>query len=34
MKIRRIVTAHDASGRSMVGSDSVVDSTPDRKSVV
>jgi quercetin dioxygenase-like cupin family protein len=28
MKIRRIVTAHDASGRSMVGSDSVVDSTP------
>ena len=28
MKIRRIVTAHDASGRSMVGSDSMVDSEP------
>ena len=28
MKIRRIVTAHDASGRSMVGADSVIDSQP------
>ena len=28
MKIRRIVTAHDASGRSMVGSDSVINSQP------
>jgi quercetin dioxygenase-like cupin family protein len=28
MKIRRIVTAHDSSGRSMVGADSVIDSQP------
>jgi len=28
MKIRRIVTAHDASGRSMVGSDSFIDAQP------
>lgn len=29
-KIRRIVTAHDAAGRSIVGSDTVVASTPGR----
>jgi quercetin dioxygenase-like cupin family protein len=28
MKIRRIVTAHDASGRSIVGADSVIESQP------
>ena len=28
MKIRRILTGHDASGRSMVGSDSLIDSQP------
>jgi quercetin dioxygenase-like cupin family protein len=28
MKIRRIVTAHDLSGRSMVGSDSLIESQP------
>ncbi len=28
MKIRRIVTAHDANGRSIVGADSVIDSQP------
>jgi len=28
MKIRRIVTSHDSSGRSMVGADSVIESQP------
>jgi quercetin dioxygenase-like cupin family protein len=28
MRVRRIVTAYDASGRSMLGSDSFIDSTP------